>query len=577
MIIRRKKSNLKAIAFLEIVFFILLIIITARLAKLQIIDFKKYQILAEELRTFEEEELPKRGGIFIEEDGKRIPLAVNDFSYTLYAVPAHISDPLKTAKEIAEILEINPNLENKEFKEIYEKISKKNDWYEVIKKDVPIEKVEKIKEKKLVGIDFEKENKRFYPEGRCFSHLLGFFGFKNEKREGRYGIEEYYESFLSGKSGLIKGEKTVGGIIITTAKNFFKRPKNGADLVLTIDRAIQIKSCQILEEAVKKYEAKSGTIIVVEPKTGQILALYNWPDFDPNQYPKFNVEVFNNKAISSIYEPGSVFKVITFAAGLEEGKITPETTYEDKGFVKIGNHIIKNAGNKVYGKRTMREVLEKSINTGAIFVAQKVGIKKFREYVKKFGFEEKTGIDLIGEVKSNVKNLYEDKEIYLATASFGQGIAVTPIQMVMSFAAIANNGKLMKPYIVKKIISEDFSFSNEPVEVRQVISQKTAEILKDLLISAVENGWGKRAKVEGYLVAGKTGTAEIPYVDIKGYSQETTHSFIGFAPAQDPKFVALVKLDSPKAKFSDRTAAPVFGKLAEFILKYLNIPPTETK
>ena len=223
----------------------------------------------------------------------------------------------------------------------------------------------------------------------------------------------------------------------------------------------------------------------------------------------------------------------------------------------------------------MREVLEKSINTGAIFVPQKIGIKTFRDYVKKFGFEEKTGIDLVGEAKGDIKNLYEDKEIYLATASFGQGIAVTPIQMVMSFSAIANDGKLMKPYLVKEIISEDYSFSNQPVEIRQVISPKTAEILRDLLISVVENGWGKKAKVDGYLVAGKTGTAEIPYVDIKGYSQETTHSFIGFAPAHDPKFVALVKLDSPQARFSDRTAAPTFSKLAEFILKYLNIPPTE--
>ncbi len=570
----KKNGNFSRIAFLGIVFFILLIIIILRLIKIQIIDFKKYQALAEGLRIFEKEVEAERGEIFIKEKDNKIPLAINTYSYTIYAIPNLISDPNQTAEKIANVLGIQPQLENKDFKEILEKVSKKNDWYEILKKDLSLETVEKIKEKSIEGIGFEREVKRFYPERNCFSHLLGFFGFKNEKREGRYGIEEYYENVLSGKSGLIKGERAIGGGLITTAKNIFEKPKDGASLILTIDRVVQIKSCEILEEAIEKHKAKSGTIIVVEPKTGEVLALCNWPNFDPNKYNEVkDIGIFSNSAISSQFEPGSLFKVITFAAALEEEKITPETTYEDKGFVKIGGYTIKNAGNKIYGKKTMREVLEKSINTGAIFVAQKIGMETFKNYVKKFGFGEKTGIDLPNEIRGNLRNLDEKKEIYLATASFGQGIAVTPIQMVMSFAAIANNGKLMRPYIVKEIVFKDYSLKNEPKEIRQVISPKTAEILKDLLISVVKNGWGRRAAVSGYLVAGKTGTAEVPY--LKGYSGETVHSFVGFAPADNPKFVALVKLDSPKELFSDRTAAPAFGKLADFLLKYYQIPPIE--
>jgi len=571
----KKRTNSSRIFFLGIVFFVLWIIIILRLISLQIINTSKYKSLADNLRTFKEVKEAERGEIFVEEKGEKIPLAMNLYSYTLYAAPNNISNPEEVAKKLAEVLKISPDPNNEDFQKILEKVSKKNDWYEVLKNNLSQEEVDEIKKKNIKGINFEIKPKRFYPERKYFSHLLGFVSSKDEKRVGQYGLEEYYENILSGKEGLIKGEKAVGNLLIPSTKNVFINPKNGSDIILTIDRTVQIKSCQILEEAVEKYRAESGNIIVVDPKTGAILSLCNWPNFDPNEYSKVkDINIFSNKAISYQYEPGSVFKVITFAAGLEENEIKPEDTYEDKGFVKIGGYTIKNAAEKVWGKRTMKEVLQYSINTGAIFVAKKVGLERFRNWVKKFGFGEKTGIDLPNEIKGDIKNLSENKEIYLATASFGQGIAATPLQIVMSFAAIANGGKLMKPYIVKEIVSDNFSFKVEPNEIRQVISPQTSEILKELLISAVKEGWGKKAQVKGYLVAGKTGTAEVPYV--KGYSKETVHSFVGFAPADNPKFVALVKLDNPTAsKFSDQTAVPTFGKLADFLLKYYEIPPTE--
>lgn len=578
MFIKRTRQKSRASFFplnlLFIIFFIFGLLIISRLAQLQILNYHEYQNRAIQIRNFEKEIQPERGKIFVIEKGEKRPVALNINSYNLYAIPALIDDPKTTAEKIAPIIGLS--LENKEeLSKLIERLSKKNDWYEILKKDINENEREAISKLSLKGIEIEIKSKRFYPEGKYFAHLLGFVGFCNGQQKGCYGLENYYENILSGKEGLVKGEKTIGDVLIATAPLTAVEPKNGADIVLTIDRNIQIKTCQILEEAIKKYQAEKGSIIVVNPKTGEILALCNWPSFDPNKYNEIkDFNLFLNDVVSSQYEPGSIFKAITFAAGLEEKKITPETVYEDKGMVKIGDYIIKNAGEKVYGKKTMREVLEKSINTGAIFVSQLIGLEKFRNYVEKFGFGKPTGIDLPGEISGDIKNLSKKEKIYLATASFGQGIAVTPLQMLMAFSALANEGKLMKPYLVKEIIIGETITKINPQEKEQVISPATAEILKEMLISVVKNGWGKRAQVNGYLVAGKTGTAQVAY--FKGYSEKTIHSFAGFAPANNPRFTALVKLDNPKLeRFSDRTATPVFGQLADFLLKYFEIPPTE--
>jgi len=570
----KEKGHSLRIIIVGIIFFILWIIIVGRLAQLQIIDYRQYKNKAEDLRVFKEEEVAERGEIFVEEKNEKMPVVMNIYHYNLIAVPNNIIDPVEMIKKIAGALDQSTDENNEKFKEILAKISKKNDWYEILYKKLTQSEVEKIKKLLLKGIYFEKEIERFYFEKNDLSHLLGFYGYNGDQRVGRYGVEEFYENVLSGKEGLVEGERSRTGILIPTAENIVKDPQDGSDIVLTIDRVVQNKACEIIGEAVDKYKAESGTILVINPKTGEVISMCSVPSFDPNNYTKVSSsKVYSNTAVSYQYEPGSVFKVITFAAALEDGKITPETVFEDKGVVKIGNYNIRNAANKVYGEITMRTVLEKSVNTGAIFAAQEIGLSRFSYYVRKFGFGKKTEIDLPGETKGDTSNLSEKSDIYLATASFGQGIAVTPIQMVMSFAAVANQGKLMKPYLVKEIVSGENTFVNQPQEVTQVISARTASTLRDLMISAVENGWGKKARVQGYLVAGKTGTAEVPA--LKGYQDETIHSFIGFAPADDPKFVALVKLDNPNtALFSDQTVTPAFGKLADFILKYYQIPPT---
>jgi cell division protein FtsI/penicillin-binding protein 2 len=571
----KKKSHSSRIIIVGIIFFIFWIIIIGRLAQLQIINYRQYQAQAEGLRVYKGEEIAERGEIFVQERDTIIPVAMNNYSYNLIAVPNNIKNPEETVNKIAGALNETFDSNSSKFQEIITKVSKKDDWYEILYKKLTQASVEKIKKLFLDGIYFEKEVERYYPEKNDLSNLLGFYGYEGDQKTGRYGLEEYYNDVLSGKEGLVEGELARTGVLIPTAENIIKDPQDGSDIVLTIDRTIQNKACEIINATVDKYKAAGGTVIVVNPKTGEIIALCNVPNFDPNNYTEVNnAKVYNNGAVSYQYEPGSVFKVITFAAALEDGKIKPDTPFEDKGVIRIDNYNIRNAGDEVYGKINMKTVLEKSVNTGAIFAAQQVGISRFSYFVKKFGFGQKTEIDSPGEAKGDLKNLSLNRSIYLATASFGQGIAVTPIQMVMSFAAVANHGKLMKPYLVKEIISQKNTFKNEPQEVNQVISASTAITLRDLMISAVENGWGKRAMVSGYRVAGKTGTAEVP--GLKGYQDQTVHSFIGFAPADNPRFVALVKLDDPQTSlYSDQTATPAFGQLADFILKYYQIPPTE--
>jgi cell division protein FtsI (penicillin-binding protein 3)/stage V sporulation protein D (sporulation-specific penicillin-binding protein) len=303
----------------------------------------------------------------------------------------------------------------------------------------------------------------------------------------------------------------------------------------------------------------------------------NFPNFNPNQYSKEkDLEVFQNSTIQKIFECGSVFKPITMAIALNEGKITPDTTFKDEGFVKVGVETIYNFDKtKKYGIQTMTQVLEKSLNTGAVFVSQLINHNTFLEYLDRFGFNEKTGIDLQGEVLPQNQGLKNGREINFATASFGQGIEMTPLQLIRAFSVIANGGDLIKPYIVEKIVSnQNEEVKTQPKIVKGVISKQTVSQLTTMLISAVKNGVAKRAGVSGYYIAGKTGTAQVPYEDKKGYYPDRTiQSFAGFGPALNPRFVILVKLDNIKSKSSSETAAPLFSKLAQYILNYWQIPP----
>jgi len=316
----------------------------------------------------------------------------------------------------------------------------------------------------------------------------------------------------------------------------------------------------------------------MEPQTGKILAMAGAPDFDPNDYSKVeNQDIYQNAAIQKVYEPGSVFKPLTMSAAINEGKIQPDTTYTDAGILKIGGYTIQNAAEKSYGTCTMTKVLEKSINTGAVFAQRSIGPDVFGDYVRKFGLGEQTGIDLAGEIAGNINNLKKGSpEINFATASFGQGVSVTPIELITALGAIANKGKLMKPYVVEKIIDSDGGQQViNPVEKRQVISEETAAKVTSMLVSTVKNGYDK-VKIKNYFIAGKTGTAQIPNLDQKGYSDDFVHTFMGWAPAFDPKFIILLKMDKPRGiRFASDSLAPPFANLTRYLLNFYQIPPEE--
>lgn len=553
-----------------IVLFIVLIIF--RMFNLQVLNHEYYQALASDQHSRDEKLLPGRGEIYLDgAAGKPAVLAATNVTKTIvYAVPREVTDRVGTAAKLAAALdmpvaEIAPKLEG-------------DGNYTVIKKQVDDAKAKQVKEMALVGIGTEPETVRYYPERNLASHVLGFLGFKGNSRVGQYGIEGNYEAALAGSAGLLGIEKDLAGRWITVASRNFVAAEDGKDIHLTIDSAIQYKTQEVLKSAVESNQAAGGSVIVMNPKTGGIMAMANYPDYDPNEYGKVSdISIYSNSALASDYEPGSVFKPLVMAAAINEGAVTPDTTYEDTGVVSIDEFNIKNSDGKANGVQNMTQVLEKSLNTGMIFVGQKLGNSKFRDYVNRFGFGKKTGIELPNEVLGNLDNLQKKSDIFFATSSYGQGHTVTPIQLISSYTALANGGKMMKPYIVNKIVRPDGKEENvEPEKVGQVIDTRTAAQVSAMLVNVVENGHGKRAAVPGYYIAGKTGTAQVPYRDRAGYDpSKNIGSFIGYGPVDNPQFLMLVRIDHPKnVNFAESTAAPAFGQIAAFILNYLQVPPT---
>lgn len=536
--------------------------IIGRLFYLQILNYKFYKALAQGQQNLLVEVQGKRGEIFLKNGENLLPLATNKTSQFCYLEPREIGNKEEAAEKLAEILNLDKE-------EISEKIKEEN-LFVKIKSKLSEEEVEGLKKLNLKGIYLGQENLRYYPQESFLSQVIGFVGGEGN---GQYGIEGFYDSFLKTNSQFLEGKRGLGGsLIFLNPKNLLEN-QGEKNLILTIDYNIQFKAEKLLAEEKEKLEFERGQIIVVDPKTGKIFAMVNLPNFNPNNYSQEkDLKIFQNPALQEIFEPGSVFKPIVMAAGLEEGKITPQTTYQDPGIIKIGGRTIFNYEKRKYpGDITMTEVLEKSINTGAVFAESQVGHETFLKYIEKFGFFEKTGIDLQGEVFSQNEELKKGYEINFATASFGQGIAITPIQLVRAFSAIANGGKLVRPYIVE----------NSPNKIDEgenfVISRKTASQLTTMLVSVVEKGFAKRAKVPGYYIAGKTGTAQVPWsalgIEKSGYSPKTIQTFVGFAPAFDPKFLILIKLDNPKTKTAEYSAVPMFSELAKYIINLWQIPP----
>lgn len=555
-------------------------IIIVRLFFLMVLEHGFYTALAANTHESSSTLLPRRGQIYLSDarTGTPYPIALNDDVYTMYADTRDIKEN-ETAVKVVEALEkqfiFTP--ERKEI--IIKQLNKRTDPYEPIEQKLDRQKMEMIKALELPGIYFARQPHRRYPEGNLAAAVVGFVGKDNKGNDlGRYGIEGYWQKNLSGSGGFIEGLRSASGSWIQSQNGLLKPAENGTDLVLTIDRTIQFKACERLRQGMAEYGASSGSLVIMEPKTGAVLALCSLPDFNPNEYNTVtDPNIFNNSAIFTPYEPGSIFKPITMAAALNEQVVSPNTPFFDTGRRDgICQSPIQNAGSKSFGDQTMTGVIQNSINTGMVHVVESLGKQKFLQYVKRFGFGVETGIELDTEVSGTINSLSKNKgdklDCYAATASFGQGVTVTPLQIATAFSVIANGGTLMKPYIVKeKKFADGHTEVTKPKPVGTVLTRKAAGQMGNILVATVDKGYSGRARVEGYRVAGKSGTAEI--AGPGGYTKTYNHSFIGFAPAQDPKYVMIVKYEKPTAAYAESTAAPVFGDLSKFLLEYFQVPP----
>lgn len=560
--------------FLTGFFVILLAAVAVRVFSLAIVGHREFVIAATRQQQVAEVLPSLRGTIYAKDKtGALTPLAIEKTFFTLSAVPKDIRKPAETADVLLGVTSLSRS-------DLLQKLDKPGDPYEVLLRKLDQETADRIRELKLVGIMLEEESRRVYTQGTSAAGIVGFVSYEDGKERGAYGIEKYFQEYLDGERGFFEGEKDAKGYLVSLGKRILNPPVDGDDIVLTIDPNIQFKVEEELAAAMKKWEAESANAIAIEPATGRILALAHFPTFDPNAYSRErDFSVFRMPAIDSQFELGSVFKPITMAAGIDAGVITATTTYRDPGAVRFNTYTVRNFDGQSHGVQTMTQVLEKSLNTGAVFVGGRLGQEKFLSAVKQFGFGEKTGIDFPGEVSGNISNLPKGRDIDFATAAFGQGIAVTPLQMAYAIGAIANHGILMKPTVVERVIrSGGGEEVREPVQIRRVISEKTAETVAKMMVSVIRNGFDNRAGVPGYFVAGKTGTAQIPLKNGRGYSDDVIHTFVGYAPAFAPRFLLLIQLNKPKGnRFAANTLASSFQNISKFILNYYEVPPDEQR
>lgn len=501
-------------------------------------------------------------------------LATNKTGWLLFAEKPKIINPKIVANSLSTILE-------EDSQSIYSKLTKEEIVWVPIKHKITGKQKKEIEDLNINGLGFDPEDKRFYPEGSASAQLLGFVG-KNEKGEdtGYFGLEGYYDVSLKGKAGLIEQEKDLKGAPLLSGKNIEISSVSGANLITYIDKRITRIIDEKLKEGIEKYGAKEGSVIVMNPVNGGILAMSSYPSYDPAKYSEYDGNLYKNPAISDTFEPGSVFKIIVMAAGLDSGAVNMETKCDIcNGPLKVDKYFIETWNKKYYPDSSMTDIIVHSDNVGMSFVAQKLGDEKMYDYLSLFGIGRLTGIDLQGESNVSMRKKGTWNVVDLATMSFGQGISTTPIQIIQAASVIANGGKLIKPSVVHKIELDGWSQSiNENdlsnKEIR-VISKDTADKMTEIMVQAARYGEAKWTNLKGFSVAGKTGTAQIP---ISGHydPDKTIASFIGFAPANNPKFIMLVTLKEPQTSpWASETAAPLWYSIAKDLFMYFGIQPED--
>lgn len=547
------------------------ILICGRLFYWQVLSFDDLAAIAESQHWISFE-IPAKRGEILAADG--LPLASNQEAFLVFAsLPDIKNNPEEVAEKLAPLLD--PTDPATMASLIKERLNRQDLVWVPLKHKVSRQAKSQIESLKIDGIGFEEEQKRSYPEGSASAHLLGFVGHDvNGRDKGYFGLEGYYDLELKGSPGILRREKDAAGKPILVGEVKRESQRDGRTLVTTIDRTVQFIISEKLKEGLKRYGAVSGSVVVMEPKTGAILGMVSLPTYDPENFSSFDKKLFPNPVVASSYEPGSTFKVLVMAAAINEGVVKPETRCDKcSGPRQIGKYTIRTWNDKYFPNSTMIEVIQHSDNVGMVFVGEKLGISKLVSYLERFGLGVPTGIDLEDEISPKLRPKDEWKLIDLATASFGQGIALTPIQMIRAVATIANGGKLVKPYVVKEVISGEERMEISPSVGEEIIRPTTASVVREMMVNAVDNGEAKWAKPKGYRIAGKTGTAQIP---VAGHYDEekTIASFIGFAPADEPKFIMLVTLREPTSSpWGAETAAPLWFDIAKEFFTYYGIQP----
>ena len=546
----------------------LAMVIVVQLVKVQIVDHRFYKEWGREQRERSIAIADPPRGVIRDRAGHL--LAGNGVRYSVEAAPVYVVDATAAATALSPRLHLPLG-------QVESQLRSDAPWA-LLAASVPKETGEEIASLGLRGITVRPQWVREYPEGSLTAYVTGFC---NADGEGFYGVEGFYDDLLRPRTVEWHGPVDPSSEQIPWAVAPVVLPHPGTELVLTLDRTIQALAEEELSRSLVEFQAQGGTVIVLDARTFEILALVSLPDYDPARYGELystNPDLASDPAVSKQYEPGSVFKVLTVAAALDSGLVTPETTYQDTGHIEVGGVVVSNASHRAYGEQTVADILIKSLNVGAAWLSTQMGPDLFYRYALAFGIGRPTEVDLAGEVAGRMwlPDDYEHwHEADLATNAFGQGLAVTPIQMVTAIATVANDGARLRPHIVARRIEPDGQvFTYRPTVEAQVISTATARTLTDVMVRVVEEGV-PQAQVPGYRVAGKTGTAQIPIPG--GYDpQGTIVSFVGFGPVPDPQVVVLVKLERPRTStWASETAARSFARLMGRLFIVLGVPPND--
>jgi cell division protein FtsI/penicillin-binding protein 2 len=555
------------------------VLVVLRMGYIQLVQHGHYvtQAANEHLRKYE---VPAaRGQIFLRDGDTKVPLTLNQTLKLVYADPSIVVDPGETARKLAEV--------TGQPADKYAKAIAAGGEYVVLETKVKDDLARRIRELRLHGIGMVDEIVRNYPEGSLASQVLGFV---NGEGKGQYGVEAYLDKELRGQVGQLNAKTDTNGVPIATTDNLSKAPVDGDSVVLTLDRNIQAQAETFLKEGVESVKADSGSVVVMDPRTGAVKAMANYPTFDPNQYGKVkDYHQFENMATGNAFEPGSGFKVITMAAGLDTGKVHKDTTFDDTtGCLEVDKHKICNAdGHKGGPAATMTVVLRDSLNTGVMFILRqlgtdpnaitKAGKQTLYDYIDgHFQFGHLTGIEQQGEAIGVINKPTSNTTNY-ANMTFGQGLSTTMIQMTAAVGAIANGGTLYKPYLVEERLKADGTTQKTRPQVARdkVISKAAATELTEMMEVVVQHGSGYKAATPGYRIAGKTGTAQIPDPNGGYIKDRNIGTFVGFAPAEAPKFVVMVRVNKPQIQgFAEVTTVPVFANLTRWLLQYYAVPPS---